>query len=537
MEPLPSRAGLTRTREEGEEERDAKRSKLNEKVDFDRIAMEEAEEAASYFKCLVCMSVVLPSYGCGLYTTAQTCQHLFCKDCATSALAQNKVCPQCRADAKKVQLPSVNEGERTSSYLRPFGMFESSAANRLTFKCINWEHGCSETVKLHDMAVHENQCAHRERTCPLPGCSTAFRGCWLQHLHDHHHSEDALQAFEQLQRQELQPSESLLSEKVDFDRIAMEEAEEAASYFKCLVCMSVVLPSYGCGLYTPAQTCQHLFCKDCATSALAQNKVCPRCRADAKKVRLPSFNEGERTSSYLRPFGMFETTAANRLTFKCINWEHGCSETVKLHDMAVHENQCAHRERTCPLPGCSTAFRGCWLQHLLDHHHSEDALQAFEQLQRQELQPSESLLSESPSASTANCKLGSSESSTHENRDGQDGRPTSLADSPASPTYNPTSPAYNPTSPAYSPTSPTYNPTSPAYNYTPPVYSRTSPAYILMSPAYSPTSPAYNPPSPVLSPMYRPTAPFYRPTISPSPTSPKYTPASYTPASPDREWD
>ncbi|KAK3257671.1 hypothetical protein CYMTET_33254 [Cymbomonas tetramitiformis] len=97
-----------------------------------------------------------------------------------------------------------------------------------------------------------------------------------------------------------------VNEKIEANRIMMEEDEGAASHFTCAVCLSAVLPT-------------------------------------------------------------------------CINWEHGCSARVKLNDMAAHENQCPHRERACPLQ-CSQAFRGCWFQHLLAHHQSEDALKQIEQV-------------------------------------------------------------------------------------------------------------------------------------------------------------
>ncbi|KAK3236836.1 hypothetical protein CYMTET_53049 [Cymbomonas tetramitiformis] len=200
-------------------------------------------------------------------------------------------------------------------------------------------------------------------------------------------------------------------EKIEATRLIEEEEDDATSLFSCVVCRTyVVLPAYGCGLYTENEECDHLYCKDCLTASLQVKKLCPQCLRPAKKKTCVEEGERNCVSSYLRPFKRAETSEANRLLFKCVNWEHGCSETVKLANMAAHEKQCANREKACPF--CSSLFRDCWYQHLLAHHPSED-----EQLRRQiMLQLSES----GPSASSASRKRARPDNSTDENEDGQE---------------------------------------------------------------------------------------------------------------------
>ncbi|KAK3244185.1 hypothetical protein CYMTET_46198 [Cymbomonas tetramitiformis] len=134
-----------------------------------------------------------------------------------------------------------------------------------------------------------------------------------------------------------------VTEKVDADRIDHEENDLLdVLAFTCAVCTSVVLPTYGFGLFTEGQTCQHLYCKDCLMGALAVQKRCPKCRADI--VKGPNCAGLGELEAYLRPFTALEKRTVNKMFAKCVAWESGCSEKMKVEDISVHENQCVWKK-------------------------------------------------------------------------------------------------------------------------------------------------------------------------------------------------
>lgn len=100
--------------------------------------------------------------------------------------------------------------------------------------------------------------------------------------------------------------------------------------FTCPICSDLAYP--------PLKTqCGHLFCVECLTAWVKENKNCPCCRNEDPKPH----ND------------LFITRLMNRLNTHCFNKEKGCNFSGELSSMLEHiETKCMFCEVTCKHEGC-----------------------------------------------------------------------------------------------------------------------------------------------------------------------------------------
>lgn len=101
----------------------------------------------------------------------RSCEHIYCHDCITRWLMYNPICP-------------IDRERLTQSDLEEVPRVFKSLLGSLQVRCINVKNGCTQTVRLESLPVHEAECSHApssssccSNNCGFDGDSSTSHSC------------------------------------------------------------------------------------------------------------------------------------------------------------------------------------------------------------------------------------------------------------------------------------------------------------------------------------------------------------------------
>ena len=106
-----------------------------------------------------------------------------------------------------------------------------------------------------------------------------------------------------------------------------------SQYFKCVICRNVLRDPVTCRDH------QHLFCRACITTHLANFERCPSCN---QELCVHTLREAPRVV----------TNVLSELKIRCDFYERGCIKFVELGDLEKHCKECEFGPAICSNQGC-----------------------------------------------------------------------------------------------------------------------------------------------------------------------------------------
>ena len=109
--------------------------------------------------------------------------------------------------------------------------------------------------------------------------------------------------------------------------------QAVSQYFKCVICRNVLRDPVTCRDY------QHLFCRACINTHLANFERCPSCN---QELCVHTLREAPRVV----------TNVLSELKIRCDFYERGCIKFVELGDLEKHCKECEFGPAICSNQGC-----------------------------------------------------------------------------------------------------------------------------------------------------------------------------------------
>ncbi|CAB4022416.1 RING finger 151-like [Paramuricea clavata] len=109
--------------------------------------------------------------------------------------------------------------------------------------------------------------------------------------------------------------------------------QAVSQYFKCVICRNVLRDPVTCRDH------QHLFCRACITTHLANFERCPSCH---QELNVETLREAPRVV----------TNVLSELKIRCDFYKRGCPKFVELGDLEKHCKECEFGPAMCSNQGC-----------------------------------------------------------------------------------------------------------------------------------------------------------------------------------------